>query len=107
MKIVKNDEVVVIAGNHKGKRGKVLRVFREENKVIVEGVNIIKRHTKPSQLKPEGGIIEKEASIHVSNISLVDPESDKPSRVRNEIDAKGNKKRIAVKSGKEIKKNLV
>ena len=107
MNIVKNDEVVVIAGNHKGKRGKVLRVFREEDKVIVEGINVIKRHTKPSQTKPEGGIIEKEAKIHVSNVSLVDPDSDKPSRVRTEIDAKGNKQRIAVKSGKEIKKKLV
>lgn len=107
MKIVKNDEVVVIAGTQKGKRGKVLRVLREENKVVVEGVNIVKRHTKPSQIKPEGGIIEKEAAIHISNVSLVDPDSGKPSRVRTEVDAKGNKKRIAVKSGKEIKKNLV
>lgn len=106
MKIVRNDEVVVIAGNHKGEKGKVKRVLHDKDRVIVEGINKVKRHMKPSQLNPEGGIIEKEASIHVSNVALIDPESGKPTRVRFEGDGK-DKKRVASKSGKELKKNLV
>jgi len=106
MKIVRNDEVIVIAGNHKGKQGKVKRIFKEDNRVIVEGVNLVKRHMKPSQTNPEGGIVEKEAPIHVSNVALIDPESKKATRVRFEGNGT-DKKRVAVKSGKELKKNLV
>ena len=107
MNIVRNDEVIVIAGNHKGKIGKVRRVIREKDKIIVEGINMVTRHTKPSQTSPEGGRIEKEAAIHISNVALIDPESKKATRIRSEIDKSGLKKRIAVRSGKEIKKQTV
>jgi large subunit ribosomal protein L24 len=81
MKVHKNDSVVVIAGNFLGKSGKVLKVFREDSRVIVEGVNIIKRHTKPSQKNPQGGIVQKEAPIHLSNVMVVCPKCSAPSRL--------------------------
>ncbi|HEY9186328.1 MAG TPA: 50S ribosomal protein L24 [Bacteroidota bacterium] len=103
MKIKKNDTVLVIAGNYKGKTGKVLKVFRDTNKVIVEGVNIVKRHSKPTQKVPQGGIIQKEAPIHVSNVMLVDPKTNEPTRVggvilKDEATGKKRKMRIGVKS---------
>jgi len=103
MKIKKNDTVLVIAGNYKGKTGKVLKVFRNTNKVIVEGVNIVKRHSKPTQKVPQGGIIQKEAPIHVSNVMLVDPKTNEPTRVggvilKDEATGKKRKMRIGVKS---------
>jgi large subunit ribosomal protein L24 len=110
MYIVRNDEVMVIAGNHKGKTGKVREVLRDKNKVIVEGVNVVTRNMKPSQQNPEGKRVEKEMPIHVSNVALLDPTSKKPTRIKmeiTEVNGKRTKKRIAVKSGKEIKKNLV
>lgn len=110
MKIVRNDEVIIIAGNHKGETGTVVKVNAEKNSVIVKGINVRKRHMKPSQQNPEGGIKEFEAPIHVSNVSLIDPESKKATRVRTEVsEEKGKvvKKRVAVSSGKEIKKKLV
>lgn len=81
MKIHKNDNVMVIAGNSNGKSGKVLKVFRETERVIIEGVNIIKRHTRASQKNPQGGIVQKEAPIHVANVMIVCPKCNKPSRV--------------------------
>ncbi len=81
MKIHKNDTVSVIAGNSRGKSGKVLKVFREEHRVIIEGVNIIKRHTRASQKNPQGGIVQKEASISMSNVMVICPKCSKPSRV--------------------------
>jgi large subunit ribosomal protein L24 len=72
LKIKKNDNVIVIAGNEKGKTGKVLKVFPKKQRVIVEGVNIVKRHTRPSQKNPQGGIIKKEAPIHISNVKFVE-----------------------------------
>lgn len=95
MKIKKNDNVVVIAGNSKGSTGKVLKVFPKENRVIIEGVNLRKRHTKPNQANPQGGIIEKEAPINVSNIMLLDPKSNEPTRIGSKIiiDDKTGKKR--------------
>ena len=81
MNIHKNDNVIVISGNSKGKSGKVLKVFRDDNRAIIEGVNIIKRHSRPSQKNPQGGILQKEAPIHVSNIMIVCPKCGKPSRV--------------------------
>ena len=97
MKIRKDDNVMVIAGNNKGKKGKVLKVFPKENRVIVEGVNIQKRHTKPNQANPQGGIIEKEASVNASNVMVLDPKSSKPTRVGKKIiiDDKTGKKRSA------------
>ena len=85
MKIRKEDQVVVISGNARGKRGKVLKVFPERNRVIVEGVNIIKRHTRPNQKNPQGGIVQREAPIHLSNVMLIDPKTNEPTRVGTKI----------------------
>jgi large subunit ribosomal protein L24 len=94
----KNDEVIVISGKNKGARGKILKVFAETDRVIVEGVNRVKRHQKPTQKMPQGGITEKELAIHVSNVMPVDPKTNKPTRVRAGKDKDGNKIRLA-KSG--------
>ncbi len=99
MKIHKNDMVMVVAGNSNGKTGKVLKVFPKENRIIIEGVNLRKRHTKPSQKNPQGGIVEKEAPIHVSNVMIIDPKTSKPTRIGKQliIDEKtGKKKRVRV-----------
>ncbi|MFN0158516.1 MAG: 50S ribosomal protein L24 [Bacteroidota bacterium] len=99
MKIRKNDNVTVIAGNSRGKTGKVLKVFPEKSRLIIEGVNIIKRHTKPNQRNPQGGIVQKEASIHVSNVMLLDPKTNEPTRVgTKEVkdDTTGKRKRLRV-----------
>ena len=99
VKIHKNDNVVVIAGNDSGKTGKVLKVFPKKSRLIIEGVNIRKRHTKPTQTNPQGGIIEKEASIHISNIMLLDPKSNEPTRIGTQIildEKTGKKKRARV-----------
>ncbi len=85
LKIKKNDNVIVIAGNEKGKTGKVLKVFPKKQRVIVEGVNIVKRHTRPSQKNPQGGIIKKEAPIHISNVMLIDPKTNERTRVGSKI----------------------
>lgn len=97
MKIRKNDNVVVVAGNDKGKKGKVLKVFPSVSKVIIEGINLRKRHTKANQKNPQGGIIEKEAPINVSNVMLLDPKSNEPTRIGSQIilDDKTGKKRRA------------
>lgn len=81
MKVHKNDNVMVISGNARGKTGKVLKVFRENLRVIVEGVNIVKRHTRPAQKNPQGGIIQKEGPVHVSNVMVICPKCNTPSRV--------------------------
>lgn len=81
MKVVKNDNVIVISGNYKGKKGKVLKVFPKQNRVIVEGVNFIKRHTRPTQKNQQGGIVEKEAPIQVSNLMVICPKCDTPTRL--------------------------
>jgi large subunit ribosomal protein L24 len=101
MKIRKGDRVKVIAGRSKGKIGDVLRVLAAESRVVVSGVNVIKRHTKPGRTG-EGGIIEREAAIHVSNVSLLDPKSDKPSKVGFKFLEDGRKVRIARASGETI-----
>ena len=102
LKIKKDDEVVVITGRDRGKRGKVLRSLPAENRLIVEGINMVKRHTKPSQADPQGGIKEKEAPIHVSNVALVDPKSDRPTRVGFKVLGDGRKVRVAKRSGEVI-----
>jgi len=96
MKIRKNDNIVVIAGNSKGSTGKVLKVFPKKNRVIVEGVNLRKRHTKPNQANPQGGIIEMEAPIDASNVMILDPKKNEPTRVGSKIiiDDKTGKKKI-------------
>ena len=80
-RIKKGDRVIVITGADKGKRGEVLTVFPKDNRAVVQGVNIAKRHTKPSGMGQPGGIVEKEATIHLSNIALLDPKTDKPTKV--------------------------
>jgi large subunit ribosomal protein L24 len=104
MLIRRGDRVKVIRGNHRGIEGTVLRVDREKNRVVVEGVNLRKRHRKPSAQDPEGGIISFEAPIDASNVMLVDPASGEPTRVRIQFNADGTKDRVAVKSGRVIPK---
>lgn|SRR5690554_2807763 len=101
LKIKKGDNVVVLSGSSKGTKGSVLKVFPDKAKAIVEGVNVVKKHTKPSAQNPQGGIVETEAPIHVSKLALVDPASGKPTRIGYEV-KDGKKVRIAKKSGKEI-----
>ncbi len=92
MRINKNDIVLVIAGNERGKRGRVLKVYPEKQRIIVEGVRFVKRHMKPTQQSPQGGIVEKEGSIHVSNVMLIDPKTNKPTRVGRVVLTGGEKK---------------
>ena len=101
--IKKNDTVVVLAGEDKGKTGKVLKVLVEKNRALVEGVNMVSKSTKPSAKNPQGGIVKQEAPIHISNLSLVDPKSGKATRVGIKVTEVGKKVRIAKKSGEEIK----
>ena len=100
--IKKGDTVYVNAGNDKGKTGKVLSVNPDKDRVIVEGVNMVKKHTKPNSKQPQGGIIEQEAGIHISNLQLIDPKSGKPTRVGYKM-VDDKKVRYAKKSGEEIK----
>jgi large subunit ribosomal protein L24 len=101
-KMRKGDLVEVMAGKSKGKQGKIREILVDRNRVIIEGVNMVKRHTKPSQANQQGGIIEKEASIHASNVLLVDPKTNKGARIK--IVIKGDKKtRVFKKSGAELK----
>ena len=101
-KIRKDDEVIVLTGRDKGKRGAVLRIVTKTDRVLVEGVNVTKRHVKPTQADPQGGIVEREAPIHISNVALVDPESDRPTRVRYKNLEDGRKVRVAARSGEVI-----
>jgi large subunit ribosomal protein L24 len=102
LRIRKDDEVIVVSGRDRGKRGKVLRAYPAENRVLVEGVNIVKRHTKPSHLEPQGGIKEKEAPIHVSNVALIDPKTNGATRVGFKVLADGRKVRFAKRSGEVL-----
>jgi large subunit ribosomal protein L24 len=101
--IKKGDTVVVISGNSKGQSGKVLEVVREDERAIVEGVNLVSKHTKPNAKSPQGGIIKQEATIHVSNLMLKDPKSGKPTRIGRRLDKNGKLVRYSKKSGEEIK----
>jgi len=99
MKIKKNDMVMIITGNDRGKTGKILKVFPKTNKLIIEGINIRKRHTKPTQKNPQGGILEKEASINASNVMMLDPKTNEPTRLGAQIildEKTGKKKRARV-----------
>jgi large subunit ribosomal protein L24 len=100
--VKKDDKVFVITGKDKGKTGRVLEAYPRENRVLVEGVNMIKKHQKPNQENPQGGIITKEAPIHVSNVMLIDPKSGKPTRIGYKTLENGKKVRIAKKSGEVI-----
>lgn len=101
LKIKKGDNVVVIAGRDAGKKGSVLKVLPAENRVVVQGVNVVKRHTKPS-MTGAGGIQEKELSIHVSNVAVADPKTGKPTRVGFKTLKDGSKVRVAKASGEVI-----
>ncbi|MDD4108548.1 MAG: 50S ribosomal protein L24 [Prolixibacteraceae bacterium] len=101
--IKKGDTVIVITGIYKGQKGRVLEVIRKSERAIVEGVNMMKKHTKPNSNNPQGGIIEKESSIHISNLMLVDPKTGEPTRIGRRYDDKGKLVRYSKKSGEEIK----
>ena len=103
MHIKKGDTVIVLAGEDRGKQGRVLSVDREKQRAIVEGINMVTKHTKPSAKHPQGGRIQMEAPIHISNLSLVDPKSGKATRIAISVKEDGTKVRIAKKSGEEIK----
>ncbi|MBI4398544.1 MAG: 50S ribosomal protein L24 [Candidatus Omnitrophica bacterium] len=98
MKIRKNDLVKVVSGKDRGKQGKVFRVFPKENTALVEGINLSAKHERPTQNNPKGGVIHKESPIHVSNIMLLDPASQKPTRVGYSFLSDGTKKRMSKKS---------
>ena len=101
--IKKGDTVLVIAGDNMGQQGKVLKVEVSKQRAIVEGVNLCKKATKPNAQNPQGGIVEKEAPIHVSNLQVLDPKSGKPTKVGRKANAEGKLVRYAKKSGEEIK----
>jgi large subunit ribosomal protein L24 len=105
MSIRKNDQVVVRAGKDRGKKGRVLSVVPGRNRVVVEGVNLIKRHTRPNPQKNiKGGIVEREASIHASNVMLIDPDTNEPTRIGTKVLADGSRVRIGRKSGGVVDK---
>ena len=101
--IKKGDNVIVLAGEDKGKTGKVLKMLVDKQRAIVEGVNIVSKSANPSAKHPQGGIVKVEAPIHISNLSLIDPKSQKPTRIAIKVNEDGKKVRIAKKSGEEIK----
>jgi len=101
--VKKGDAVFVIAGNYKGREGKVLEVIRATEKAIVEGVNMVKKHTKPNAAHPQGGIVEKESPIHISNLMNKDPKTGKPTRIGRKLNDKGKLVRYSKQSGEEIK----
>lgn len=101
-RIRKDDVVIVIAGKDKGSSGRVVKVMPKEERVVVEGVNLVKRHTKPDIAHPQGGVVSKEASLHLSNVQLRDPKTGKATRVGFKMNDKGRKVRVAKGSGVEI-----
>jgi large subunit ribosomal protein L24 len=101
--IKKGDTVMVITGESKGQKGRVLEVDREKNRALVEGVNTVSKHTKPNAKSPQGGILKKEAPINLSNLMLVDPASGKPTRIGRRFNDKNKLVRYSKKSGEEIK----
>lgn len=105
MHVRRGDQVKVIRGNYAGLEGTVLRVLPRENRLVVEGVNMRKHHTRPSEANPEGGIMEYEEPIHASNVMLIDPNTGEPTRYRTRIEEDGTKERISVKSGNPIPKS--
>jgi len=103
LKLKKGDLVQVIAGDSKGTQGKITEVIIAKNRAIVEGANMVSKHTKPNAANPNGGIIKQEAAIHVSNLALVDAKTGKPSRVGRKLNDAGKLVRVSKKSGEEIK----
>ncbi len=103
IRLKKGDNVVILAGKEKGKTGTVLATHPSINKVTVENINVVKRHVKPTQAKPQGGIFEKTKPVPVSNVAIVEPTSKKPSKIGYIFDKEGNKVRVYKRTGKEIK----
>ena len=103
LQIKKGDTVYVNAGDDRGKQGRVLRVIVDKNKAVVEGVNVVSKSTKPNAKHPQGGIVKMEAPVNVSNLSLIDPKSGKPTRIGRRLDENGKRVRYSKKSGEEIK----
>ena len=104
IKIRKNDTVIVSTGNSKGVKGKVIKVFPKENRAMVEGANLVSKHTKPNAANPQGGIVKQEAKIHISNLVLIDPKSGEPTKVGRKRDEKtGKLARISKNTGEVIK----
>ncbi|MFC0274147.1 50S ribosomal protein L24 [Metabacillus herbersteinensis] len=103
MHVKKGDKVMVISGKDKGKQGEILASYPKKDRVLVEGVNVVKKHSKPSQANPQGGIVSKEAPIHVSNVMPLDPKSGEPTRVGFKV-VDGKKVRVAKKSGETLDK---
>jgi large subunit ribosomal protein L24 len=103
LKIKKGDQVMVITGESKGQKGRVLEVNREKERILVEGVNMVSKHTKPNAKSPQGGILKKEAPVHVSNLMVIDPASGNPTRVGRKLSNKDKLVRYSKKSGEEIK----
>ena len=101
--IKKGDTVIVNSGTSKGQKGRVLEVITKTERAIVEGVNMMKKHTKPNAESPQGGIVEKEAPVHISNLMLVDPKSGEATRIGRRLDDNGKLVRFSKKSGEEIK----
>jgi large subunit ribosomal protein L24 len=101
-RIRKGDEVVVITGSDRGKRGEVLQVIPKENRALVRGVNVAKHHVKARSMGEQGGIVEREATIHLSNIALIDPKTDKPARIKFTVLENGTKMRVARATGNTI-----
>jgi len=101
--IKKGDTVFVNAGDNKGQQGRVLEVIREKNKAIVEGINMVSKHTKPNAKAPQGGIVKQEAPVHISNLMIVDPKSGKATRIGRKLNSENKLVRYAKKSGEEIK----
>mgnify|MGYP001499107369 FL=1 len=103
MHVKKGDKVMVITGKDKGKTGVVLTAFPKQDRVLVEGVNVVKKHMKPNQLNPQGGIVDQEAAIHVSNVMVIDPKTGEPTRVGYKVED-GKKVRVAKTSGEVLDK---
>jgi large subunit ribosomal protein L24 len=101
--VKKGDMVIVITGDNLGSKGRILEINRKTEKAIVEGVNMMKKHTKPNSKHPQGGIVEQEAPVHISNLMLVDPKSGKPTRIGRRLNENGKLVRYSKKSGEEIK----
>ena len=103
--VTKGDEVRVMRGEHKGSTGRVMRVYLKTGRIVVQGVNLVKKHRRARNPEEQSGIIEMEAPIHASNVMLLDPKSGEPTRTKRRIDADGTKERISVKSGDAIPRN--
>ena len=101
-KIKRDDEVLVISGNHKGQKGKVKEIIVDKDRVVIEGVNLVSKHVKPSAANPSGGIEKVEGTIHISNVKLIDPKTGEPTKVGRKVDEDGKLKRVSKKTGEFI-----